>query len=159
MSKKKPQQASNTIAENRRARYDYHLGETFEAGIQLLGWEMKALRAGRAQLVDTYVYVQNGEVFLTGARISPLNSASTHVIADPDRTRKLLLHKREITRIHGATTAKGDTCVPVRLYWKASKVKCELALASGKKQHDKRATIKEREWNREKVRLNKQYNR
>lgn len=156
---KKRRETGNTIAQNRRARFDYSLDERFEAGLVLTGWEVRALRASRAELLDTHVFVQKGEAFLTGARISPLGSASTHVVAEPERTRKLLLHKREIDKIRNAVEIKGRTCVPTRIYWKGNRVKCELALATGKKLHDKRAAIREREWSRDKMRLAKQYNR
>lgn len=158
MTKKKPKTSSSTIAQNKRARFDYHIGDRFEAGIALTGWEVKSLRAGKATLTDTYVLLKDGEAFLLGAHITPLNTASTHIIADPDRTRKLLLHKREISRLFNATTQKGHTCIPLALYWKGNKIKCEIALASGKKQYDKRATIKEREWNRDKGRVLKAHN-
>jgi|TARA_B100002003_G_C14156347_1_gene556811 SsrA-binding protein len=148
-----------TIALNKKARFDYQLHERFEAGLALTGWEVKSLRAGKAQLTDTYVLLKDGEAFLLGSNITPLNTASTHVIADPQRTRKLLLHKKEISRLIGATQQKGQTCIPLAIYWKANRVKCEIALATGKKDHDKRAAIKDREWNRDKQRLMKDYNR
>ncbi len=144
---KKP--ARENIAVNRRARFDYTLTETFEAGVVLEGWEVKSIRANRAQLSDSYVYVRDGEAWLVGSHIAPLASASTHVHADPTRTRKLLLHTREIAKIFMATQAKGLTCVATALYWKGANVKCEIALAKGKEQRDKRATLKEREWRRE----------
>lgn len=156
MAKDPKKNASTTIALNKRARHDYELEERFEAGLALEGWEVKSLRAGKGQLVDSYVLVRDGEAWLLGANISPLASASTHVVPDPQRTRKLLLHAREIARIHAATQQKGYTCVTTALYWKGNRVKCELALGKGKKQHDKRATLKEREWNRQKERLLKQ---
>jgi SsrA-binding protein len=158
MTKKKPKTSSSTIAQNKRARFDYHIGDRFEAGIVLAGWEVKSLRAGKATLTDTYVLLKDGEAFLLGVHITPLNTASTHYVTDPDRTRKLLLHKKEISRLFNATTQKGHTCVPLSLYWKGNKVKCSIALASGKKQQDKRATIKEREWNRDKSRVLKAHN-
>ena len=148
-----------TIALNKKARFDYQLHERFEAGLALTGWEVKSLRAGKAQLTDTYVLLKGGEAFLLGSNITPLNTTSTHVVADPQRTRKLLLHKKEISRLIGATQQKGQTCIPMAIYWKANRVKCEIALATGKKDHDKRATIKDREWNRDKQRLMKDYNR
>ena len=154
--KKKPKQPSNTIAVNKRARFDYHLHDRFEAGVALEGWEVKSLRAGKCQLLDTYVLLKNGEAFLLGANITPMSSASSHVSADPQRTRKLLLHKKEIARLIGATQQKGQTCIPVSLYWKNNKVKCEIALATGKKEHDKRATLKERDWSRDKARVMKE---
>lgn len=142
-----------TIALNKKAKFEYHLLERFEAGLELTGWEVKALRAGKAQLTDTYVLLKDGEAFLLGCNITPLTSASTHVLADPQRTRKLLLHKKEIARLIGATKQKGQTCIPLALYWKGNRVKCEIALATGKKTHDKRASIKERDWNRDKARV------
>lgn len=153
MSKTSRKTAPPTIAQNRRARHDYQLEERFEAGLALQGWEVKSLRDGKAQLVDSYVLIKGGEAWLLGANITPLASASTHVVAEPQRTRKLLLHAREIARIHVATQQKGYTCIATALYWKGPRVKCELALARGKKQHDKRAAIKEREWSRQKDRL------
>jgi len=140
------------IAQNRRARHDYNLEDKFEAGVVLEGWEVKSLRAGKGQLADSYVMIRDGEAWLLGANITPLSSASTHVIADPKRTRKLLLHEKEIARIFSATHQKGYTCVATSLYWKGNRVKCEIALAKGKKQHDKRATVRERDWQREKGR-------
>lgn len=155
MTKKKPKAPSNTIALNKKAKFEYHLHERFEAGIELQGWEVKSLRAGKAQLTDTYVLLKNGEAFLLGCNITPLNTASTHNVADPQRTRKLLLHKKEIARLIGATKQKGQTCIPIALYWKGVNVKCEIALATGKKTHDKRRSIKEREWKRDKERAMK----
>lgn len=146
---------STTIALNKRAAHDYLLEEKFEAGLVLEGWEVKSLRAGKAQLVDSYVLIRNGEAWLFGANFSPLSSASTHVIADPQRTRKLLLNHRELVKIVTATQQKGFACVATRLYWKGNRVKCEIALGRGKKQHDKRAALKDREWSRQKERLRK----
>lgn len=144
---------SNTIAQNRKARHDYFLEEELEAGIALEGWEVKSLRAGRAQLKESYVIVRDGEIFLFGAHFSPLLSASTHVRPDPTRTRKLLLHRSEISRLIGAVERRGYTLVPVSLYWKRGRAKLKIALARGKKQFDKRAAIKQREWDRDKQRL------
>lgn len=141
------------IAENRKARFDYFIEERYEAGIALLGWEVKAMRAGRAQLTEAYVYVRGVEAFLTGAHITPLLSASTHVVADPVRTRKLLLHRAELSRLVGAVERKGYTLVPLELYWKNGRAKLQVGLAKGKKQHDKRATEKDRDWQRDKARL------
>ncbi len=141
------------IAENRKARHEYFIEERFEAGLSLAGWEVKSLRAGRVQLTEGYVFVRNGEVFLHGAHISPLNSASTHVITDPTRTRKLLLHRAEIDRLIGAVERSGYTLVPLEMYWKAGRAKLRIGLAKGKKQHDKRATEKDRDWQRDKSRL------
>jgi SsrA-binding protein len=141
------------IAENRRARFDYFIEERFEAGLALEGWEVKAMRAGRAQLAEAYVYVRNGEAFMIGAHLSPLRTTSTHKIADPVRTRKLLLHRNEIDRLIGAVERRGYTVVPLELYWKHGRAKLQIGLAKGKKQHDKRANEKERDWQRDKARL------
>lgn len=151
---KKP--APATIARNRRASHDYALEERFEAGLVLQGWEVKSIRAGKAQLVDSYVLLRDGEAWLLGAHIAPLPSASTHVLADPQRTRKLLLHSRELARIFTATQAKGYACLATALYWKHNRVKCEIALGKGRKLHDKRAAAKDREWQRQKAQLHKQ---
>ena len=145
------------IASNRRARFDYHLHETFEAGLVLAGWEVKSLRAGAAQLAEAYVLVRDGESWLAGAHITPLSSASTHVETNPTRDRKLLLHAREIARISVAIRQKGFTCVATSLYWKDQRVKCAIALAKGKQQHDKRAAVRERDWKRQQERLIKRY--
>ena len=141
-----------TIALNKRARHEYHIDEHYEAGIALEGWEVKSLRAGRANLGDAYAIVKAGEIFLFGASIVPLISASTHVVADDRRTRKLLLHKQEIDKLIGAVERKGYTIVPTAMYWKHNRVKVEIALARGKQDHDKRDAEKERDWNREKQR-------
>jgi SsrA-binding protein len=141
------------IAENRRARFDYFIEERMEAGLALEGWEVKSMRDGRAQLAEAYVYVRNGEVFLIGAHLSPLRTTSTHKTADPIRTRKLLLHRKEIDHLVGATERKGYTIVPLELYWKNGRAKLQVGLAKGKKQHDKRATQKDRDWERNKARL------
>ena len=153
MSKKKPGTPSSTIALNKKAKHEYHIEERFEAGLSLLGWEVKSLRAGKAQLVDAYVLLKNGEAWLLGPHIMPLNTASTHVVADPTRTRQLLLHAKAIAKIIGKVNQTGRTCIPLALYWKKNKVKCEIALVTGKKQFDKRATEKERDWNRQKQRI------
>ena len=155
-SAKKP---DNTIVVNKKARHDYFLQDTFEAGLQLQGWEVKSLREGKVQLTDSYVLIKDGEAFLLGSNITPLNSASTHVIADPQRTRKLLLHKNELAKLYVATQQKGETCVCTKLYWKNHLVKCQIALAKGKQSHDKRDTIKEREWAIDKQRALRQHNR
>jgi SsrA-binding protein len=141
------------IAENRRARYDYHLEEFFEAGIVLEGWEIKAIRAGQVQLTDGYVVIREGELYLIGCRINALRSASTHVHPEADRTKKLLMHKAEIRRLIGKIEQKGFTLVPVNLHYKGGRVKADVALAKGKAQHDKRDTEKKRDWEREKGRL------
>jgi SsrA-binding protein len=148
-----PPDAVSPIAENRRARFEYHIEETFEAGLVLEGWEVKAIRAGQVQLTDGYVLVRDGELHLIGCRINPLRSASTHVHPQADRTRKLLMHKAQIRRLVGKTEQKGFTLVPLNLHYKAGRVKVDIALAKGKAQHDKRETVKEREWERERGRL------
>ncbi len=155
MAKKKTKSASNTIALNKKARHDYHLDEEFEAGLALEGWEVKSLRDGRGQLKESYVIVRHGELFLFGAHVSPLSSASTHIHPDPTRTRKLLMKRGEIDRLIGAVERRGYTLVPLALYWKSGHVKLKIALAKGKKLHDKRAAIKQREWERDKQRLHK----
>jgi SsrA-binding protein len=141
------------IADNRKARHDYHIEEDYEAGLALQGWEVKSLRAGRAQLKEAYVIVRNGEIFLFGAHFSPLPTASTHIHADPTRTRKLLMHREEINRLIGAVERRGYTLVPLRLYWKKGRAKLAVALGRGKQQHDKREDIKKRDWQREQARL------
>ena len=153
MSKKSDKAGNGTIALNRRAKFDYHIEDRFEAGLMLEGWEVKSLRAGKAQLVDSYVLIKDGEAFLLGAQIAPLQNASAHEVPDPKRTRKLLLHKDEIGRIFRATSAKGYTCVATALFWKGPIAKCEIGLAKGKKQHDKRQDDKEKDWAREKERM------
>ena len=141
------------IAENRRARFEYHIDEQFEAGIVLEGWEVKAVRAGQVQLTDGYVLIRDGELFLIGCRIDALRAASTHVNPQADRTRKLLMHRDQIRRLIGKVEQKGYTLVPLNLHYKGGRVKAEIALAKGKAQHDKRHAEKERDWNREKQRL------
>ncbi|APZ44518.1 SsrA-binding protein SmpB [Acidihalobacter ferrooxydans] len=153
MSRKKTTTGSATIAVNRPARHDYFIEDSFEAGIALEGWEVKSLRAGRVQMNESYAFVRHGEIWLFGAHLSPLNSASTHVKPDATRTRKLLLHREEINRLIGAVERKGYALVPLSLYWKRGRAKLELGLAKGKKQHDKRATEREREWGRDRERL------
>ena len=143
------------IAVNRKARFDYFIEERFEAGISLMGWEVKSMRAGKAQIAEAYVYVKNGEAFLFGAHLNPLTSASTHVETDPTRTRKLLLNRRELDHLVGAVERRGYTLVPLELYWKAGRAKLEIGLAKGKKQHDKRHTEKDRDWQRDKGRIMK----
>lgn len=142
-----------SIALNRRARFEFALEETFEAGLALMGWELKSIRAGAVQLRDSYVLVRDGEAWLEGAHIAPLASASTHVTADPLRPRKLLLHAKQIARLAEHVQQKGYACVATALYWKGHRVKCEIALARGKRQRDKRATVKDRDWKRQQERL------
>ena len=162
MSKKSAKDKANgggTIALNKRARHEYHLEERFEAGLALQGWELKSIRAGRANITEAYAVIRDGELFLFGAQMTPLISASTHVVADAHRTRKLLLHKREIDKLWGLTRQKGYALIPTALYWKGNKVKAELALAKGKQSHDKRESDKERDWNREKQRVMRRHNK
>jgi SsrA-binding protein len=149
----KAAETPHLIAENRKARFNYFIEDRFEAGLALQGWEVKAMRAGRAQLKEAYVYIRGGEAFLIGAHLSPLRTTSTHVAADPVRTRKLLLHHSELQRLIGAVERRGYTLVPLELYWKNGRAKLQLGLAKGKKQHDKRAVEKERDWQRDKARL------
>jgi SsrA-binding protein len=149
-SSKKP---SSTIALNKKARFDFFIENTFEAGLVLEGWEVKSIRDGRIQLKESYVIIKNNEAWLLGAHISPLPSASTHITPDPTRTRKLLLHRRELDRLIGAIDRQGYTVVPTAMYWSKGKAKLEIGLAKGKKQHDKRASIKAKDWEREKHRV------
>jgi SsrA-binding protein len=142
-----------SIVENRKAFHDYFIEERVEAGLSLTGWEVKAIRAGRAHLKEAYVVIKSGELVLIGAHITPLTTASTHVNADPTRTRKLLLHREEINRLVGKVERAGYTLAPLDLHYRNGRVKIEVGLAKGKKQHDKRDTIKDREWAREQQRL------
>lgn len=154
MASKKNQPTENhVVAVNRQARHDYFIEATFEAGVVLEGWEVKSLRAGRVNLKESYVLLKNGEAWLFGAHISPLASASTHVTPDPTRTRKLLLHKQELSRLIGQVERRGYTLIPLKLYWKKNRIKLEIGLGKGKKLYDKRATEKERDWQRERQRL------
>jgi len=141
------------IAENRRARFEYHIEETYEAGVVLEGWEVKAIRAGQVQLTDGYVVIREGELYMIGCRINALRSASTHVHPEADRTKKLLMSRAEIRRLIGKVEQKGYTLVPLNLHYKTGRVKADVALAKGKAQHDKRETEKKRDWEREKGRL------
>jgi SsrA-binding protein len=142
-----------SIVQNKKAFHDYFIEERFEAGIALQGWEVKAIRAGRAQIKEAYVIIQGEEIFLIGAHISPLPAASTHLQPDPTRTRKLLLHSEEIERLIGSVERAGYALVPLDLHYKEGRVKLTIGLAKGKKQHDKRATEKEKEWRRQQQRL------
>ena len=159
MAKKKGKKSTaaggSTIAVNRRARHEYFIEEKIEAGLVLEGWEAKSLRDGKAQLTESYVQIHQGEAYLYGAHFTPLLSASTHINPVPTRNRKLLLHDYELARLIGAIERKGYTLIPLSLYWKKGRAKLEVGLAKGKKQHDKRATEKERDWNREKARIMK----
>ncbi len=155
MAKKKSKNpsGSSTIALNKKARHDYFITERLEAGLVLEGWEVKSLRAGRVQLRDSYVLLKDNEAWLLGALITPLPTASTHIRPDPSRTRKLLLHRAEIDKLMGAVDRKGYTVVPLAMYWKKGRAKVEIGLAKGKQTHDKRAALKERDWQRQKERL------
>lgn len=144
-----------TIALNKRARFEYFIEERFEAGIALEGWEVKALREARIQFADSYVLLKDGEAFLFGSQINPLPTVSTHIVPDPTRTRKLLLHRRQLDMLIGAVERKGYTLIPTAMYWSKGKVKVEIGMAKGKKQHDKRKVVKERDWDREKGRIMK----
>ncbi|UAA39878.1 SsrA-binding protein SmpB [Paraneptunicella aestuarii] len=156
MSKKKQNKStSNTIALNKKARHDFFLEEKFEAGISLQGWEIKSIRAGKVNLSDSHVYIKDGEAFVTNCKIQPLESASSHVICDPNRTKKLLLKRRELSTLIGSVERQGYTIVATAMYWKKCWVKLEIYLAKGKQSHDKRDTIKDRDWERQKARVMK----
>ena len=152
-AKKKPGTGGATIALNKKAKHEYFIEDRYEAGISLEGWEVKSLRAGKINLTEAYVIVKDNEAFLFGANISPLPTVSTHVRPDPTRTRKLLLHREELNRLIGQVERKGFTLVPTAMYWKRGRAKLEVGLAKGKKQHDKRADEKDRDWQREKQRI------
>lgn len=145
--------SSATIAQNRRARHEYFIEDKFEAGLALLGWEVKSLRAGKCNLTDAYILFKNNEAWAIGIHITPLLAASTHVVADPTRTRKLLLKRREIERLIGEVQAKGHTCIPLGMHWSHGRAKLEIAIVKGKQLHDKRETEKQRDWQREKGRI------
>ena len=151
----KKQDPSTRIADNKKAAYNYFFEERFEAGMVLEGWEVKSVREGKVQLTDGYVVIRNGELFIIGCQINPLGTASTHVRPDSVRTKKLLMHKEEIRRLIGKVDQKGFTLVPLNMHWKAGKVKCEIGLAKGKAEHDKRNTVKDREGKREVARAMK----
>lgn len=142
-----------SIVENKKAFFDYFVEERFEAGLVLEGWEVKSIRAGRIQLKESYVVARRGEINLIGCHISPLPTASTHIKPEPTRTRKLLLHRKEINQLMGKVERAGYTMVPINMHFSKGRIKLEIGLAKGKKQHDKRATTKDREWNRDKQRL------
>ncbi|AAU28887.1 TPA: SsrA-binding protein SmpB [Legionella pneumophila] len=148
-------QPDSTIALNRKAGFDYFIEDQYEAGLVLEGWEVKSLRAGKINLSDSHVIIKYGEAFLLGAQIQPLPTASTHFIPDPIRTRKLLMNKKELNHLIGSVERQGYTIVPLSLYWKKNKIKIKIALAKGKKEHDKRDTIKDREWQRDRSRIMK----
>lgn len=153
MAQKKTDSGGNTIILNKKARHDYFIEEKHEAGIALEGWEVKSLRAGKVQIRDSYVLLKDGEAYLFGALITPLPTASTHIHPDAQRTRKLLLHRRELDKLIGAVERKGYALVTTAMYWKRGRAKVEIGLARGKKAYDKRAELKEREWERSKQRL------
>lgn len=153
MSKSKPNNTEAIIAQNKRSRYEYAIDERYEAGLALLGWEVKSLRAGKAQISESYAMIKNGEIFLFGALITPLLSASTHVVPEGRRTRKLLLNRREIDALIGAVERKGYTLIPLQLYWKRNRAKVQIGLARGKQAHDKRQAEKDRDWQRDKQRI------
>ena len=152
-AKKKKPTESNTIALNKKSRHDFILGVRYEAGLVLEGWEVKSLRAGQIQLRDSYVIVKDNEAWLLGALITPLPTASTHIKPDPQRTRKLLLHREQLNKLIGAVERKGYALIPTAMYWIRGRAKLEIALAKGKQAHDKRASEKDRDWSREKQRL------
>ena len=159
MAKKKSNKAnSNTIALNKKARHNYNLTDKFEAGISLQGWEIKSIRSGKVNISDCYVFIKDGEAYLTGAEIMPLNMASTHVVCAPTRDRKLLLHRRELDRLTGAVERDGYSLIATAMYWKQCWVKLEFYLGKGKKDHDKRADIKDRQWQIDKGRIMKNKN-
>lgn len=143
---------SRPIAENRKARHDYFIEDTYEAGLALQGWEVKSLRAGKAQITEAYVYERRGEMYVTGAHITPLKTISSHVLPEPTRTRKLLLNRREIEELARATQREGYTVVALALVWRKGRAKLVIGVGKGKKQHDKRATEKDRDWQRDKAR-------
>ena len=154
MSKKKSKKPSgNVIAVNRKARHDYFIEDTFEAGLSLEGWEAKSMREGRAQITEAYVNLSKGEAFLVGAHFSPLTTASTHIKTDPTRSRKLLLHRVELDRLTGAVERKGYALIPLNLHWHKGRAKLDVGLGKGKKQHDKRADKKDQDWQRQKARI------
>ena len=153
---KKPPNSSSTIVLNKKARHDYFIEDRYEAGLSLQGWEVKSLRAGKIQIVESYILLKNNEAYLFGALITPLPTVSTHVTADPTRSRKLLMHRDEINKLIGAVERKGYSLVPTAMYWKNGKVKLEVGVAKGKKEHDKRQSIKARDWKRQKARIVRQ---
>ncbi|KTD76344.1 SsrA-binding protein SmpB [Legionella waltersii] len=150
-------QSDSTIVFNRKAGFEYFIEDQYEAGIALEGWEVKSLRAGKINISDSHIIIKNGEAFLLGAQINPLPTVSTHFIPDPIRTRKLLLNRKELSHLIGSVERQGYTIVPISLYWKKNKIKIKIALAKGKKEHDKRDAIKDRDWNRDRSRLMKKH--
>lgn len=150
-----PKSADSTIALNKKAGFDYFIESQFEAGLVLEGWEVKSLRAGKINLSDAHIFIKHGEAFLLGAQINPLQTAAVHTLPDPKRTRKLLLNRKELNTLIGSVERQGYTIVPLSMYWKKNKIKIKIALAKGKKEHDKRDAIKDREWKRDKSRVMK----
>jgi len=159
MASKAAKRSPSSIALNKKARFNYFIEERFEAGLALEGWEVKSMRAGKAQLSESYVTVRGSEAWLLGSHIAPMTSASSHVKADPTRTRKLLMHRRELDRLTGLVERRGYTLVPLELYWSKGKAKLAVGLAKGKQRHDKRATEKDRDWQRDKARILKSHGR
>ncbi len=157
--KKKSTTGTGTIAKNKKVRHEYSLEDKFEAGLELQGWEVKSIREGKVNIADTYIFLKDGEAFLLNAQITPLHSASTHVVAEPARSRKLLLKKREIDKLIGAQERMGYSIVATAMYWKKCWVKIEICLAKGKKDHDKRSDIKDKDWARQKERMMKHSSR
>ena len=149
---KKKESGEGSIAQNKKARFDFFIEDRVEAGLALQGWEVKSMRAGKAQLTDSFVIFRDGEAWLLGSHVTPLNTVSTHVVAEPKRTRKLLMNRREIDRLIGLVERKGYTLIALELYWSKNRVKVAVGLAKGKKQHDKRDTEKDRDWKRDKAR-------
>ena len=151
--KKKPVPGNSTIADNRKARHNFLIEDDFEAGLCLQGWEVKSLRAGNANLAESYAFIKDGEAWLTGCHITPLQTASIHINPEPRRARKLLLNRQELDRLTGSIERKGYTLVPLKLYWSKGRAKLKLGLGKGKKQHDKRADAKDRDWKRQQARI------
>jgi SsrA-binding protein len=159
MAKKKAKKSANTIAQNKTASFEYKIEDRFEAGLELQGWEVKSLRAGKVNISESYVFIKNGEAFVSGVQIMPLEAASTHVVCNPTRIRKLLLNKRELEVLAGKVERQGYTIVATSMYWKQAWVKLNIGLAKGKKEHDKRADVKDREWKIDKERMMKHKSR
>lgn len=155
MAKKKAKKSANTIAQNKTARFEYRIEDSFEAGMELQGWEVKSIRAGKVNISESYVYIRNGEAFVSGVQLTPLDAASTHVVCNPTRIRKLLLNKRELEVLASKVERQGFTIVATSMYWKQAWVKLNIGLAKGKKEHDKRADEKDREWKISKERMMK----
>lgn len=159
MAKKKSKKSASTIAQNKTARFEYKIEDSFEAGLELQGWEVKSLRAGKVNITESYVFIKNGEAFVSGVQIMPLEAASTHVVCNPTRIRKLLLNKRELEVLASKVERQGYTIVATSMYWKQAWVKLNIGLAKGKKEHDKRADVKDREWKIDKERMMKHKSR